>query len=243
MRYLIDVAYDGFNYHGFQKQKGKPTIQEEVERVLSMINGGEAVKTIGAGRTDAKVNAKHQIMHFDFSKNIAPYKLKGALNSYLPSDIYVNEVRLVNDLFHARYMVKTKLYEYKINIGTYDPLIRNYVYQYCKPLNISKINDGIKYLIGTHDFTTFASAEDKRSNKIRTIKQISVELKDEIITISFLGTGFLKYQIRNMVGLLIKIGEGKFEPSLIPEVISKRDRKAIGLTAPAEGLTLVKVNY
>lgn len=243
MRYLIDVAYDGSNYHGFQKQTEKSTIQGKIEDVLTMINGGCKVKTIGAGRTDAKVNARHQILHFDLKKDIKPYKLKGALNSYLPNDIYVNDVKHVDDLFHARYMVKTKLYEYKINIGSYNPLIRNYVYQYCKPLDISKINEGIKYLVGTHDFTTFASSEDKRSDKVRTIKEINIEIKDEIITISFLGTGFLKYQIRNMVGLLIKIGERKFDSCLIPDVIDKKDRKAIGLTAPAEGLTLVRVNY
>ena len=243
MRYLIDVAYDGSNYHGFQKQVGKPTIQGRIEEVLTMINGGHRVKTIGAGRTDAKVCAMHQILHFDFNKNINPHKLKGALNSYLPNDIYVNDVKLVDDLFHARYMVKTKLYEYKINTGKYNPLIRNYIYQYCKPLDISKMNDGIKYLVGTHDFTTFASAQDKRSDKVRTISQINVECQDEIISISFLGTGFLKYQIRNMVGLLIKIGEGNFDPSLIPNLIDKRDRKVIGLTAPAEGLTLIKINY
>ena len=241
MRYLIDFSYSGTNFNGYQKQKNLRTVQNELEKVLTMINDGN-VKIISSGRTDAKVNALHQMAHFDLDKKITPYKLKYALNNYLPSDIYINEIYEVSSEFHARYNVKKKTYEYKINIGTYNPLTNGYIYQYCKELNVEKMSNAVKQFIGTHDFTTFASAEDKKENKIRTIYNAYVKNENDIVTISFTGSGFLKYQVRNMVGLLIKIGEGK-ENIDIEELLTAKDRKKIGLTAKANGLTLVNVEY
>lgn len=243
MRYLIDFSYAGYLFNGYQKQPGLRTIQGELEKVITMINGGDSVNVYSAGRTDAKVNAFHQVAHFNISKNILADKLRMALNSYLPDDIYVNEVRKVSEDFHARYMVKSKLYEYKINMGSYNPILRTHVYQYGKPLDIKKLKDALKFLTGTHDFTTFTCAEDKRVDKVRTILDAKLTRDGQIVTISFLGTGFLKYQIRNMVGLLIKISEGKEKVNNIPSLFEKKDRRAIGLTAPAEGLTLVRINY
>ena len=205
-RYLIDFSYSGANFSGYQKQPGKRTVQDEIEKVLSRINNN-SVKLTSSGRTDALVNAIHQKAHFDLDKKIGSYKLNGALNSYLPDDIYVNSVTKVDNLFHARYMVKSKTYEYLINTGDYNPLLRTHVYQYCKPLNIRKMKKAVKYFIGKHDFTTFVSAEDKKKDKVREIYDASVDEKDGIIKITFKGSGFLKYQVRNMVGTLIKIGE------------------------------------
>jgi tRNA pseudouridine38-40 synthase len=243
MRFLIDFSYSGANFSGYQKQPLKRTVQGEIEKVLTSINGGTSVIIHSSGRTDAKVNALHQMAHFDLDKNITPYKLKGALNSYLPDDIYINEVIEKEEDFHARYMVKSKIYEYKINTNTYNPLLRTHVYQYCKPLNINDMKEALQYFVGTHDFTTFTCAEDKRKDKIRTIYNASLTFKDGIITISFEGKGFMKYQVRNMVGTLIKIGEGNMKPDIIPSMIEKKDRRCASLCAPAEGLTLVKVTY
>lgn len=243
MRYLIDFSYAGDKFNGYQKQEGLRTVQGEIEHILTMINNNNEVRVCASGRTDAKVNAIHQMAHFDLSYKLTPYKLKGALNSYLPSDIYVNDVKVVSDNFHARYMAKSKLYEYKINIGVYNPILCTQAYQYCKPLNITKMRKAIKYFEGTHDFTTFTCAEDKRDNKIRTILKTTITKKEDIIIMSFLGSGFLKYQVRNMVGILIKIGECKLPPESILDLFDKKDRRASGITAPAEGLTLMKVNY
>ena len=176
-------------------------------------------------------------------KKIGSYKLNGALNSYLPDDIYVNSVTKVDNLFHARYMVKSKTYEYLINTGDYNPLLRTHVYQYCKPLNIRKMKKAVKYFIGKHDFTTFVSAEDKKEDKVREIYDASVDEKDGIIKITFKGSGFLKYQVRNMVGTLIKIGEEKVLPDIILSLLEKKDRKCAFLCAPAQGLTLTDVKY
>lgn len=241
-RYLIDFSYSGANFSGYQKQPGKRTVQDEIEKVLSSINNN-SVKLTSSGRTDALVNAIHQKAHFDLDKEIGAYKLNGALNSYLPDDIYVNSVTKVDNLFHARYMVKSKTYEYLINTGDYDPLLRTHVYQYCKPLNIRKMKKAVKYFIGKHDFTTFVSAEDKKEDKVREIYDASVDEKDGIIKITFKGSGFLKYQVRNMVGTLIKIGEEKVLPDIILSLLEKKDRKCAFLCAPAQGLTLTDVKY
>lgn len=241
-RYLIDFSYSGANFSGYQKQPGKRTVQDEIEKVLSSINNN-SVKLTSSGRTDALVNAIHQKAHFDLDKKIGAYKLNGALNSYLPDDIYVNSVREVDNLFHARYMVKSKTYEYLINTGDYNPLLRTHVYQYCKPLNIRKMKKAVKYFIGKHDFTTFVSAEDKKEDKVREIYDASVDEKDGIIKITFKGSGFLKYQVRNMVGTLIKIGEEKVLPDIILSLLEKKDRKCAFLCAPAQGLTLTDVKY
>ncbi len=241
-RYLIDFSYSGANFSGYQKQPGKRTVQDEIEKVLSRINNN-SVKLTSSGRTDALVNAIHQKAHFDLDKKIGAYKLNGALNSYLPDDIYVNSVTEVDNLFHARYMVKSKTYEYLINTGDYNPLLRTHVYQYCKPLNIRKMKKAVKYFIGKHDFTTFVSAEDKKEDKVREIYDASVDEKDGIIKITFKGSGFLKYQVRNMVGTLIKVGEEKVLPDIILSLLEKKDRKCAFLCAPAQGLTLTDVKY
>lgn len=241
-RYLIDFSYSGANFSGYQKQPGKRTVQDEIEKVLSSINNN-SVKLTSSGRTDALVNAIHQKAHFDLDKEIGAYKLNGALNSYLPDDIYVNSVTKVDNLFHARYMVKSKTYEYLINTGDYNPLLRTHVYQYCKPLNIRKMKKAVKYFIGKHDFTTFVSAEDKKQDKVREIYDASVDEKEGIIKITFKGSGFLKYQVRNMVGALIKIGEEKVLPDIILSLLEKKDRKCAFLCAPAQGLTLTDVKY
>lgn len=241
-RYLIDFSYSGANFSGYQKQPGKRTVQDEIEKVLSSINNN-SVKLTSSGRTDALVNAIHQKAHFDLDKKIGTYKLNGALNSYLPDDIYVNSVTKVDNLFHARYMVKSKTYEYLINTGDYNPLLRTHVYQYCKPLNIRKMKKAVKYFMGKHDFTTFVSAEDKKEDKVREIYDASVDEKEGIIKITFKGSGFLKYQVRNMVGTLIKIGEEKVLPDIILSLLEKKDRKCAFLCAPAQGLTLTDVKY
>lgn len=242
MRYKITFSYDGSQFHGFQKQKGKRTVQEEIEKVLSNVNDAP-VKITGAGRTDSGVNALGQVAHFDFDKKITLYKLKSALNSYLPNDIYVRKIEEATSDFHARYMVKSKTYEYKISTLEYNPIHRNQVYQYCKELNVDKMKEAVKYFIGLHDFTSFASAQDKRDNKVREITDANITFKDGVITITFKGKGFLKYQVRNMVGILIKIGEGKYEPSSIKRILEQKDRTKASINAPAEGLTLVKIEY
>ncbi len=242
MRFLIDFSYSGKWFKGYQKQKNLRTVQAELEKVLTMINDGKYVKVISSGRTDAKVNALHQIAHFDLDLKVTAYKLKGALNSYLPEDIYINNVKIISSDFHARYLVKKKTYQYKINVGRYNPLENGFIYQYGKSLDLKQMKKCIKQFVGTYDFTTFASSDDRNENKVRTIYAADVKKENDIITISFTGSGFLKYQVRNMVGLLIKCGKEGKNIDVI-DLINKKDRTKIGITAPANGLTLVEVCY
>lgn len=243
MRVMIVFSYDGFNYHGFERQVGYRTIQEELENVLKFINNNKDVKIIASGRTDKGVHAINQVLHVDIDVNITEYKLKCAMNSLLPNDIHVISTKFVNDDFHARYMVKEKIYEYRLNMGEYNPCERNYVYQFNKHLNIDKINQAIPYFIGKHDFKSFTPNKDKRSSYIREIYEINISCKDNILIFTFRGNGFIKYQIRNMVGLLIEIGLGKKEPKSVLEILESKNRNNYYRTAHPEGLYLVKVIY
>lgn len=239
MRYLITFSYDGTNFNGYQKQPKLRTIQGEIEDALKFV-GEEDIELCASGRTDKGVHALNQKAHFNLNKNITCYKLKCALNTYTKNDIYIKDVKVVQNDFHARYMVKKKEYIYKINIGEYNPIERNYIYQYNKNLNIDRIKKEIEYLKGTHDFRAFANMEDKKESYIRTIYDVDVLQTDNIITIKFIGNGFLKYQVRNMVGALI---ETSTKDKSIKSILESKDRKSFGKIAPATGLYLNNVEY
>ena len=243
MRYLITFSYDGTNFNGYQRQDGLRTIQEEMENALKIINGGKDTIITSSGRTDKGVHAKYAKAHVDIDVEITPYKLMRALNSNLPSDIHVIKTELVDNNFHARYMVKEKEYQYLLNMGEYDPCMRNLVYQYNKKLDVKKMNDAIKYFLGTHSFKSFTPNKDKRENYIRTISYVNIKEKDNIVIFTFRGNGFIKYQVRNMVGYLIKVGEGKKKGEDIPKILNSEDRRKASITAHAEGLYLTNVIY
>ena len=196
-----------------------------------------------SGRTDKKVHALCQKAHVDIDVKITPYKLMRALNSNIPEDIHVIKTEIVDKDFHARYMVKEKEYQYKLNIGEYNPIDRNYVYQYGKKLDIEKMKEAIKYFLGTHSFKSFTPNKDKRENYVRTINYVNIDVKNNIVILTFRGNGFIKYQIRNMVGYLIKVGEGKKKGEDIPKILLKEDRRMASITAHAEGLYLTNVIY
>ena len=243
MRYLITFSYDGTNFSGYQKQKGKHTIQEEVEKVLQSINNGKYTKLESSGRTDKGVHALCQKAHVDIDVDITEYKLKRAMNSLLSPDIHVISTEKVDDKFHARYGVKEKEYKYFLNMGEYDPTRRNYCYQYNRSLDVKSMQEAIKYFIGEHDFESFTPTVDKRKNNVRIIIKATLEEKDGILTFTFRGNGFIKYQVRNMVGYLIKVGEGKKKGSDIPKILLGKDRRLASITAHPEGLYLTDVKY
>lgn len=246
MKYLMTFAYDGSGYKGFQKQPRVKTVQGEIEKALKTINGDNEVSICASGRTDAKVHALNQKAHFEMDKNIPCERLKEALNSLLPDDIYVKEIVEVNDNFHARYDVKAKEYIYKINMGEYDPIERNYVYQYNKRLDVVEMERALRYLEGEHNFKAFTKVDEEKDDYVRTIVQATLnrELKNvNKITISLVGTGFLRYMVRNIVGTLIEIGEGKRKSEDIIDILNSQDRRQAGKTANPEGLYLKDVFY
>ena len=243
MRFLIKFSYDGTNYSGYQKQPGLNTIEGKLEEALTKINNGVKTTITSTGRTDKKVHALSQYGHADIKVSITEYKLKRALNSNLPEDIHVIDTKIVNDNFHARYNVAEKTYKYIINLGEYNPIERNYVFQYNYKLNINAMKKAIEYFKGTHDFRAFVTDNKEKENCIRTITETNIEEDNNKLTITFLGNGFMRYQVRNMVGILIKVGENKLEPNKIKEIIESKDRLKAGKTAPAEGLYLVDVKF
>lgn len=243
MRFLIKFSYDGTNYAGYQTQPGLDTIQERLETALEKINNGKKTNIIATGRTDKNVHALCQYGHADIDVNITEEKLKRALNSNLPEDIHVIETKIVSDDFHARYNVKSKEYKYYINLGEYNPLERNYIFQYNYKLNIDAMKDAIKVFLGTHDFRAFVTDNKEKENCIRTIFDVVIEKENDIICITFKGDGFLRYQVRNMVGILIRVGENKISTEDVERILKSKDRTTSGKTAPAQGLYLTNVSY
>ena len=243
MRYLMTFSYDGTLYNGYQKQPDKNTIQDKIEESLTKINNNEFVSLVATGRTDKGVHALNQKAHFDLNTNITSDKLKLALNSMLPNDIYIKDICNIDNDFHARFKVLKKEYVYKINLGEYNPIDRNYIYQYNKKLNIKAMKKAIKFFVGNHNFKSFTSSDDIRESYDRIIYNAKIECKKDIISIIFIGNGFLRYMVRNMVGTLIEIGEGIKKPKDIQFILDARDRTQAGKTAPAEGLYLKNVYY
>ncbi|MBQ9181508.1 MAG: tRNA pseudouridine(38-40) synthase TruA [Bacilli bacterium] len=246
MRFLMTFSYDGSKYSGYQKQPNEKTIQGELEDALKRINNDQEVSISASGRTDAKVHALNQKAHFDINIDIEPEQLKKALNSLIPKDIYVKKVERVNESFHARFNVRAKEYIYKINMGEYDPLEKDYVFQYNKKLDVVEIERAMKYLEGTHNFKSFTKTDEEKDDYVRTISQTNLirDVKNvNKITLCFVGTGFLRYMVRNLVGTLIEIGEGKRKSEDILTILTAEDRNAAGITAHPEGLYLKDVFY
>ena len=240
MRYFMRFSYNGSKFNGFQKQVDKRTVQGELERVLSKIFN-ENIRVVASGRTDAGVHAYNQCLHFDSSKEVDFDKLKFSLNSLL-HNIYVKELYSVPDDFHARYDCTKKEYIYKINVGEFDPIYEEYIYQYNKSLDIEKMKDACMYLIGEHDFRSFTSL-DYEKNCVRTIYSIDISIENDIIYIDFVGNGFLKYMVRNMVGLLIEVGSNNRNVEDVKKILDSMDRKEAGICAPSMGLYLANVYY
>ncbi len=246
MRYFMTFSYDGSKYKGYQKQARVKTVQGEIEKALKTLNNDEAISIHASGRTDAAVHALNQRAHFDLEINLTCDKLKKAINSLIPTDIYIKDIVEVKDNFHARFNAKAKEYIYKINMGEYNPIEREYIYQYNKRLDIVEMERALKYLEGKHNFRAFSKTDEEKEDFVRNIVQTTLmrDIKDvNKITISFVGTGFLRYMVRNMIGTLIEIGEGKRKSEDIITILNSEDRRQAGKTANPEGLYLKDVFY
>ena len=243
MRYLIRFSYDGTNFCGYQKQPGKRCVESELEKALYDINNHTTTKVVGAGRTDRGVHANCQCAHFDINVDITLYKLKCALNSLLPDDIHVFSTEIVDENFHARFSSKKKKYKYIINCGEYNPIERNYVYQYGKKLDVEKMKNEIKSFIGEHDFKPFVSEEAIKEDYKRTIYEAYIEEDQDKVIFYFIGNGFMKYQVRNMVGTLFKVGKGKLPLGIVDEIFKDNSKSKLITTIKREGLYLDNIEY
>ncbi len=243
MRYLIKISYDGTNFQGYQRQPGKRCVESYIMEAVKSINNGVDTKVTSASRTDRGVHAKSQYASFELSVSITEYKLKCAINSLIPSDIHVIEAKEVDDEFHPRYMAKEKKYVYYLNVGEYNPIERNYVYQYCKPLNVDLMKEEIKSFIGVHNFKPFVSEEKDCDNYEREIYNAYIEKNNDKIIFYFIGSGFMKYQVRNMVGTLFKVGKGKLKNGIVNEIFNDFTKSKNITTIKREGLYLDDIEY
>lgn len=237
MRYFLKISYDGSKFYGFQRQNDKKSVQNEIEKYLSLLFD-ENVLIKGAGRTDRGVHAKGQCLHFDSSKIVSTSAIKKYLNDNL-DDILVRKVKIVSGDFHSRFSVIKKHYMYKLSFDRKD-YDSNYLL-YSKKLNISKMKKASKKFIGVHNFQNFVSGE--RENYECIIYKIRFVRFFNKLTIHFYGKSFYRYMVRNMVGALIDVGKGKASEEDIVRLLESPKTDKMLSTAPAKGLTLVNITY
>lgn len=242
MRYLIKFSYDGSCFNGFQKQPKLKTVQGEIEKALSKINRKNVI-LCASGRTDKDVHAIEQCAHFDLDVKVKEYNLKKYLNNSFSGEIYISSLEKVQNDFHARYNVKRKIYSYYINMGEFSPIKRNYIYQFCNSLNIELIKEASLILLGEHDFRSFCTNEKTKENCIRTIYSIDIDVTNSILKITFCGNGFLRKMIRNIIAILIEIGQEKRNISSLTEILNNKSRTGNLKCVPGCGLYLEKVIY
>lgn len=251
----LTIEYDGTNYCGWQIQPGRDTIQGILESTLSKITKSE-VDVIGAGRTDAGVHALGQVANFRTESRMTPNEFRLALNSLLPGDIVIKHVEVVDGNFHSRFDATSRTYHYTIlNADTPSAFLRNYVYKFPKPIDIDVMNIACKYLIGTHDFSSYASLSDSVRSPIRTVTFAEWTLLDSsssvlgyervysLIRFRIEANAFLRGMVRAITGTLLEVGIGKIYPEKVKEILEAKDRTIAGASLPAKGLCLVSVVY
>ena len=242
-RIKLIVAYDGTNYCGWQTQINGITVEEVLNKTLSGLLK-EDIRVIGASRTDSGVHALGNVAVFDTESKIPGDKFSFALNQRLPEDIRIQESCQVADDFHPRFCDTIKTYEYKIlNRKFALPTERLYSAFVYYPLDVEKMQMAAAYLVGEHDFKSFCSSGSQVKSTVRTITDISVAKHGEMISIRVSGNGFLYNMVRIIVGTLMKIGLGVWQPERMEEILNACDRNAAGPKAEARGLTLVEIRY
>ncbi|MGN0774102.1 MAG: tRNA pseudouridine(38-40) synthase TruA [Candidatus Ventricola sp.] len=242
-RFLLVCEYDGTAYCGWQRQLNGPSVQQALEEALARLTG-ERVSVTGSSRTDAGVHALGLCAHFDSATRIPPDKLAFALNTMLPPDIRIRESGPAPDGFHARYSACGKVYRYTFFNSRHDCAVgRQYAAHVPLPLDAQLMHEEAQALCGTHDFAAFAASGSVASSTVRTIYRAQVRRCGETVTLTVLGDGFLYNMVRIIAGTLMEVGTGKRAPGAIARAIETGDRLALGQTAPARGLTLVRVLY
>ncbi|XQP55938.1 MAG: tRNA pseudouridine(38-40) synthase TruA [Mycoplasmoidaceae bacterium] len=242
-RFKATLTYNGSNYHGWAKQPGQETIQGVLENTINNVLN-QKVKVYAAGRTDAGVNAVGQVIHFDLEINIKPKQIKEALNKALPYDIRIAKIQKVSSKFNARFDAKSKTYIYYINTNTINDAVKSsHIYQYNKPINISLVKKTNKVFLGQHNFLSFSTDERSEEALERKILSIKVKKQKDIVSIAVSGTGFLRSQIRMMVGAMLALNENKITLLQIKQWLNEPKKGQAVYKAPACGLCLVKVRY
>jgi len=239
----LTIQYDGSNYHGWQIQPDVDTVQERICQAFEKLCGC-SVKVTAASRTDAGVSALGQVANVKLDTKIPTENLAKVLTKILPDNIVVTEAEDVHDKFNAITSAMTKHYRYTIYTGLVRPVLQiNHCWHYPKNFVADRMDKAAKLLIGKKDFKSFATASDRRQSSIRTITHCSAQADGQWIYIDVQADAFLYNMVRNIVGTLVEIGRGRWEPEKITEIIEAKDRTAAGPLAPPYGLCLIKIEY
>lgn len=241
MKFLISISYDGSKYHGLQKLNGKKTVQGELETVLSKMNES-FVSVKAAGRTDKGVHAFDQKCHFELNKETTPYKLKYYLNRSTSNYLYVNSCDVIeDDDFHARFSVKSKIYLYKINTGSYDAIRNDYIMNYNKDLDLDIMKRNARYFVGAHNYKAFVTGKHETYDSI--IDYIKIDKLGDEISIEIKGKAFYTHMIRNIVYILVLAGSHNIDDDTILKMLNTGERVIEYCPAPAGGLYLKEIIY
>ena len=237
------ISYDGSRYFGWERQPGRDTIQGKLEAVLTRMCGTD-VQVIGAGRTDAGVHAKAMAANAYMDTEKTPDEVRDYMNRYLPDAIAVREVKEAAPRFHARYKALGKTYRYVCFDGPVKPVFdRKYVTLLDYRPDVERMQQAAAYLTGEHDFASFCGNPRMKKSTVRLVDSITVERRKDRVIFTFHGTGFLQNMVRILVGTLLEVGRGYWEPAYVQDILAAKDRKLAGPTAPPEGLCLMKVDY
>lgn len=240
---LLNIGYDGADYHGWQVQKNAVTVQEVFQNAVEKVFGAR-LPVKGCSRTDSGVHANCYFVSFQTELSIACDGVVRALNTVLPKDIAVLDCREVPLDFHPRYCCREKEYVYKLYNGAIrNPFLLRYAYQYRYPIRLERMQQGAKAFLGTHDFRGFCSARSDVEDTVRTITAFTVERQGDMVLFKVRADGFLYNMVRILVGTLLFVSEGKIDPADLPAIIESGERIRAGKTAPPQGLYLNRVEY
>lgn len=246
-RWKLTIEYKGTDYSGWQRQDNVPSIQQSVEEAIAGFSG-QTLRLHGAGRTDAGVHARGQVAHVDFEELSQPmegFEIAKAINAFLrPQPISVVAAEQVDDEFHARYRAVNKHYQYRIvNRPAFLALDQGLAWHLKRPLDVEAMHDAAQLLLGTHDFTTFRDSQCQAKSPEKTLTRLDVTRQGDDIFFDVEGPSFLHHQVRNMVGSLSYVGEGKWSKADLKTVLEAKDRTQGGPTAPSDGLYMMRVDY
>lgn len=243
MRYRMTVEYDGTDFSGWQRQINGPSVQAAIEEALAGMTG-VPTPIRGAGRTDAGVHALGQVAHFDTEARIPPHGFVRGLNSALPRSIAILDVQPAAPDFDARFSARGKLYRYSIwTAPTRSPTRDRYVWHLRRALDVGRMQQAADLLVGRHDFAAFRAADCERKTTVRTVSRVAVARSEHLVTVEVEADAFLKNMVRILVGTLCEVGWGKRPAADMRRLLDERDRRQAGVTAPPQGLMLVRVDY
>jgi len=242
--YKLTIEYDGTGIAGWQRQSHSPSVQQYIEEAIEKF-AKQPVRLHAAGRTDAGVHALGQVAHFKMDKDLPEEKVMGAINFHVATEkISIVSVKRVGEDFHARFNAKKRYYVYKIiNRRAPIAIMRNRAWFVPAPLNVEKMKKAAEQLVGQHDFSSFRDSQCQGKTAIKTIDEVRIEQSGDVIEIYVSAKSFLHHMVRNITGTLKVIGEGRWPPEKMEEIIAAKSRPVAGPTAPAEGLYFIKVDY